>query len=106
MAQVTFCDSASHPHQVNQSLWKVEPRNLVFKCFLSDCSGQASLRSPVTFRPERLGSGEKRGTRLIPDLTKWSEVLPSASRPSWPHPSKGFSSSIWRLLLSSFHLSC
>lgn len=43
----TFCDSASHPHQVNQNLGEVEPRNLVFKCCLSGSQDRASLRSPV-----------------------------------------------------------
>lgn len=46
-ARVTFWDStSSHPQQLNQNLWDVQPRQLAFKCFLSSSNEQASLGSP------------------------------------------------------------
>lgn len=93
VARISFCDSAwSHPPQVNQNLLEVEPRNLVFKCFLSGSNDQARVGSPATCLPSsEAGSGGTWGTRL----------LPSASRTDRPRSSKG--SSTVRLPIVIFH---
>lgn len=52
VARISFRDSAwSHPPWVNQNLLEVEPRNLVFKCFLNGSRDQARVGSPATCLP-------------------------------------------------------
>lgn len=102
VAQITFGDSAwSHPHQVNQNLWEVEPRKLAFETIRPVWEALASR----AFHPERLESGGTRGGHGY-FSTGRSGVgpFPLQPRPSVAQPSEGFSSSSeLRFELSSFH---
>lgn len=85
VAQITFGDSAwSHPHQVNQNLWEVEPRKLAFETIRPVWEALASR----AFHPERLESGGTRGGdtgTCRRDEVEWGPSLCSPGLPWLSH---------------------